>query len=136
MKTFDQRPLGVGLATALAAVIGLAGVLVGPYLIALGLWLADREVGDAAPLVLATESIVGLGAIGVGIVAFIAARGLWRGRAWAWPVAMFLGLALLAGMALIALLEQWLPPYLLVGAVAVLLVGALLPAPVRRTYGL
>lgn len=136
MKAFDQRPPRVGLATALAASIGLAGVLLGPYVIALGLWLADHEVGDAALLVLATASIVGLGAVGVGIVAFVTARGLWRGRVWAWPVAMFLGLALLAGLALIALLEQWLPPYLLVGVVAVLLVAALLPAPVRRPHGL
>jgi len=139
MSTMDaqtrQRSLGSVLAVALLGVTGLTGVLVGPYLVALGSWLVSEEV-DAAPLVFATEAIVGTGVMGVGIASFAAAIGMWRGRPWAWPVAMFVASTLFAGMALIAALDIWVAPYALVVGLAVVLLGSLLSPSVRRAYGL
>lgn len=131
-----RRPIGTALATAVLATIGLAGILTGPYLVVLGAWLAERYAGDTAMLIQATETIAGVGAFAAGIIAFATARGLWRGEAWAWPAAMFLAVALLSSAALIALLDVWSAPYLLVVAVAALLAGSLVPASVRRAYGL
>jgi len=89
-----SHPLGVALVVALLVVVTVAGLMVGPYLIVLGTWLADR-VGDATPLVLATETILGVGCIAIGIAAALTARGLWQSRAWAWPAALAIGLVLL-----------------------------------------
>jgi F0F1-type ATP synthase assembly protein I len=130
-----SHPLGVALAVALLGVVAVAGLMVGPYLIVLGTWLADR-VGDATPLVLATETILGVGCIAIGIAAVLTARGLWQLRAWAWPAALAIGLVLLVGMAVVWLLGTWVSAYVLVVAIGASLVASLLPASVRRALGL
>ena len=130
-----SHPLGVALAVALLGVVAVAGLMVGPYLIVLGTWLADR-VGDATPLVLAIETILGVGCIAIGIGAGLTARGLWRSRPWAWPAALAIGLVLLVGMAVVWLLGTWVSAYALVVVIAASLIASLLPATVRRTFGL
>jgi hypothetical protein len=130
-----SRPLGVALAAALLGVVAVAGLMVGPYLIVLGTWVADR-VGDATPLVLAIETILGVGCIAIGIGAGLTARGLWRSRAWAWPAALAIGLVLLMGMAVVWLVGTWVSAYALVVVIAASLIASLLPASVRRAFGL
>ena len=126
---------GVAVAVAVLGVIAVAGLMVGPYLIVLGMWLADK-VGDATRLVLATEAIIGVGCIAIGIAAALTARGLWQLHAWAWPAALAIGLVLLAGMAVVWLLGTWVSAYALAVVIAASLIVSLLPASVRRAFGL
>jgi len=80
--------------------------------------------------------ILGVGCIAIGIAAALTARGLWQSRAWAWPAALAIGLVLLVGMAVVWLLGTWVSAYALVVVIAASLVASLLPASVRRAFGL
>ena len=129
------HPLGVALAVALLGLVAAAGLMLGPYLVVLGSWVAP-QAGDAMPLVLAVETILGVACLGIGIASLITARGLWQSSPWAWPAALSIGLVLLVGMAVIWLLGTWISAYGLVVVIATLLIASLLPAAVRREFGL
>ncbi len=132
----EPRPLGAGIASALLAVVALAGAIGGPYLIVLGVVVSDDIVGDGSTLVLATETLVGAGCIALAVVALLAARAMWRGRSWAWPAALFVGVALVVATAVVYIEAEWSNLYALIAVLGGALVLTLLPVSVRRAYGL
>lgn len=128
------RPLGAAAASALLGVTGVAGLVFGPYLVAIGILVIAPDVDSQGSVAVVLEVLLGIGAVAVGIVALAAARGLWRGQAWAWPVSVAIGLILVVATVVVALLDRWMAPYGLLALVGLGLLGCLAPRSVRETY--
>jgi hypothetical protein len=128
------RPLGAATASALLGVIGVAGLLFGPYLVAIGILVIAPDVDSQGSVAVVLEVLLGIGAVVAGIVALAAARGLWRGQGWAWPVGVAIGLILVIATVVVALLDRWMAPYGLLALVGVGLLACLAPRSVRDAY--
>ena len=131
-----HRPLGAAIACALLGVAGLAGLLFGPYLVAIAVLVIAPDVDSQGSIAVVLEVLLGLGAFALGVVALVAARGLWRGHGWAWPVAAAIAIALLVAASVIVLLDRWSPSYLPIVVLGVALLASLAPRSVRAACGI
>ena len=121
-----DRPLGVILSSLSLAVLAVGST-------AMGLVLVATARGVATAGLLGPFGIA-LFAIAFGFAALFAAIALWQVESWGWPFAMVVGLIGLLGS--IAALVGSKNLLLIVGiALTAIVVIALLPRSVRRTYG-
>lgn len=125
-------------AVAFLATAGVAGLVAGPYLVALGLWVIDQPATHGETVILVIDAILGGAAVATGLMALVAARGLWRGLDWAVPASLLVALVLLGAMAVVAMVDIWIPVYWLVVLLAALiacsaLLVSILAPPAQRT---
>lgn len=130
------RPLGSAIATALLGLAGLAGLLLGPYLVAIAILVIAPDVDSQGSVAVVLELLLGIGAVIVGAGALAAGRGLWHGRPWAWPVGLAIGLTLVVVAIVVWLLDRWMAPYGLLAVLGLAIIAGLAPRSVRAELGL
>lgn len=114
------------IAVALLGTAGVAGLVLGPYVLGLGLWVVQQPATRDATAVLVIDGILGAAIVATGVMALVAARALWRGLDWAVPAGLLVAFVLLGGMAVVGQIGIWIEPYWLVVVLALLIAGAVL----------
>jgi hypothetical protein len=82
-RLMNTRSTSLLLAVVLVALTGVAALFVGVLLIAVAAGAIPLLAGGVHPFVW----MVAAAAVGFGVAAVVAAIGLWRQLAWAWPLA-------------------------------------------------
>jgi hypothetical protein len=119
------------IAVALLGTAGVAGLVLGPYVFGLGLWVVQQPSTRDATTVLVIDGILGAAIVATGVMAIVAARALWRGLDWAAPAGLLVAMVLLGGMAVVGQIGIWIEPYWLVVALALLIAGTVVVSSKR-----
>jgi hypothetical protein len=119
------RPPGLVVASLLLAIVGVGAVAFASLFVAV-----SRSADGLTTVLLDPLIIVGV-LLAWGVMAIVAAVGLWQLRPWSWPIGVVIGLIGLAGSA-VALVTSGQAPLIVALLITTAIVAALSGPAVRR----